>query len=238
MIRLRLFVLTTAIVLIGIEKGAAPVRFASYTNFNMEERKQELQMIEDVKQLSIEEMKAKIVSYIHENFDMSYDTSLWIYTAVHNASIKYDLPIGLILAIIEKESSFRYWVKNKYGARGLMQVVLRYKSGKSMWQRILINNYILPAVIEYPGCAIKLEDIESDNNILTIRTNVFAGCYILRHYIDQVYPKNRNNEIVVDGYLADVLRRYSGNENSKDRGDDYINKVIANWWKIEKWMGK
>ena len=243
MILLRLLVTTAAIVLIGLNESAAPLQIASYTLYNLNENRIEIQMAKEQKaeqeKINYMNMKMAMYLYICEASGSNDFTSIRnIVDVIYDASIRYELPIGLIMAIIEKESDWRIIIKNKYGARGLMQIVLRYKSGNSMWQDILISNKIIIVPLGYKNLTKKEKNKICDKLIYDIKTNINAGCYILRHYIDQVYFSRKDKTLVMDSYLAEVLRHYSGNHYSKDRGDSYINKVCANWWKIEKFMNE
>ncbi len=226
MIPLRLLVITAVIVLALAKEVKAPLRIVSITNFNIVMERNKKQMVLEEKQKIEQNIKSKIYKYIEANSKL-YDSIVIsrISNSIYYCSKFYNIPISLIMAIIERESSWIIEAISKYGARGLMQIVLRYPSGEMLWQRILINNNnILPPSEKNDIC---------DINIMKPNINIEAGCYILRHYIDQVYYNCPDREILADEYFAEVLNRYSGGG-----GDRYINKIIATWWKIEKFMNE
>jgi len=102
---------------------------------------------------------------------------------VHKHARASGLDPQIVLSVIEIESSFNRFAVSSAGARGLMQ--------------------IMPFWIKEIG--------HPRDNLFHPATNLWYGCYILRHYLDRS-----------DGNLGMALRRYNGG------GDDrYSNKVLT-----------
>ena len=112
--------------------------------------------------------------------------------SVHEHARAVGLDPQIVLSVIEIESTFNRFAISKSGARGLMQ--------------------IMPFWIKEIG--------HPRDNLFNLETNLWYGCYILRHYIDKS-----------EGNLGLALRRYNGG------GDDrYANKVLSalqNRWLLE-----
>ena len=102
------------------------------------------------------------------------------------ASVKYGLPIPLILSVMRKESNFNPLAVSKAGAVGLMQVMPNIHTKR------------------YEG-----------RNLYHISTNVDVGCQILREYLDtegtldkmfHAYLSKSAKPEVVDAYRNDIRR--------------------------------
>ncbi len=102
---------------------------------------------------------------------------------VHKHARAVGLDPQIVLSVIEVESMFNRFAVSKSGARGLMQIM-------PFWVK----------EIGHPR-----------DNLFHPETNLWYGCYILRHYLDRS-----------KGDLGMALRRYNGG------GDDrYSNKVLS-----------
>ncbi|MBU2249193.1 MAG: transglycosylase SLT domain-containing protein [Gammaproteobacteria bacterium] len=80
--------------------------------------------------------------------------------AVHKYSIKYQLPPELIIAVIERESTFRSTLVSNANCKGLMQINVKFHQEK-----------------------LKKLNIKG-NEIHHISNNIHIGCMILREYYD------------------------------------------------------
>ncbi|NRA22119.1 MAG: lytic transglycosylase domain-containing protein [Oceanospirillaceae bacterium] len=80
---------------------------------------------------------------------------LQILKAVHAQANNHQLPIDLVLGLIETESHFNRFALSSTGAQGLMQIM-------PFW---------------------KLEIGQPQDNLINIDTNIRYGCAILQHYI-------------------------------------------------------
>lgn len=98
------------------------------------------------------------VTYIAKRYRREPAQVRRVVHATQRAAHRHDLPVSLLLAIVETESSFDAKARSSYGARGLMQVVPRHH----------------PEVMAAIGGAHRLEDAES---------NVEAGARILSAYV-------------------------------------------------------
>lgn len=78
-------------------------------------------------------------------------------------SRQYDLDPLLVLGVVHAESSARFWVDNRKGCLGLMQVK------RSVWGPSLKYNAI----------------INDDGDYFRIPTAIRAGCFILSHYLKE-----------------------------------------------------
>ena len=103
--------------------------------------------------------------------------------AIYAAHKEFDLPIALIMAIIEVESSWRPEVVSPKGARGLMQIM-------PVWDNILRGAGIID----------KVEDI------FAISNNIRAGCWIFEGYREDARDFSTSEELSLD----DAFNRYSG----------------------------
>lgn len=102
---------------------------------------------------------------------------------VHKHARAAGLDPQIVLSVIEIESSFDRFAVSRSGARGLMQIM-------PFWLK----------EIGHPR-----------DNLFHPETNLWYGCYILRHYLNRT-----------KGDLGLALRRYNGG------GDDrYSNKVLS-----------
>lgn len=80
---------------------------------------------------------------------------LQILKAAHSQASKHQLPISIILGLIETESHFNRFALSSAGAQGLMQIM-------PFW---------------------KLEIGNPEDNLIDIDTNIHYGCIILKHYL-------------------------------------------------------
>jgi len=110
---------------------------------------------------------------------------------VRYAALREGLRPRIVLAVIEVESSFNPYAISPKGAMGLMQVM-------PFWARRL-------------G--------EPNANLFTMRTNLRAGCYILRHYLD------RHN-----GNLFAALAAYNGSNGLPYYPDRVYAIFHARWF--------
>jgi soluble lytic murein transglycosylase-like protein len=130
---------------------------------------------------------------------------------------KYNLDPLLILQVIKVESRFKWWARSGKDALGPMQVMPRY--WKHLLYRIADDELKKKLMIYGP----------QDKYFQRIGYGVQAGCYILRHYI------NNNDGNVM---LALIDYGYGPNTRAKRRAVsrglvyirelDYIKKVIYN----------
>jgi len=81
---------------------------------------------------------------------------LQILKAVHAHASTHQLPIDVVLGLIETESHFNRFALSTAGAQGLMQIM-------PFW---------------------KLEIGQPNDNLIDIDTNIKYGCSILKHYLD------------------------------------------------------
>ncbi|MCC5610598.1 lytic transglycosylase domain-containing protein [Nostoc sp. CHAB 5834] len=124
-----------------------------------------------------------VASHLSSKYSKPFDFVASIVKDAYEEGARYNVPPLLILAIIEKESSFRHDVVNYYGATGLMQVVPRFHMDK-------VSKLTAGAVRN------KSEAVEK----LTEPTvNIKVGTAILADYI-------RGN----NGNISAALARYSG----------------------------
>ncbi|WP_373082758.1 lytic transglycosylase domain-containing protein [Zhongshania sp.] len=84
-------------------------------------------------------------------------TRLRILALAHKHALGNQLPPGLVLAVIETESSFNGRATSRVGARGLMQVM-------PFWRDVLGH---------------------SSDNLYQTETNIRYGCKILKRYLDR-----------------------------------------------------
>jgi len=81
---------------------------------------------------------------------------LQILKAVHSQATNHQLPVDVVLGLIETESHFNRFALSPAGAQGLMQIM-------PFW---------------------KLEIGQPNDNLIDIETNIKYGCSILKHYLD------------------------------------------------------
>lgn len=144
---------------------------------------------------TLAESKLKQVNFIiTENPDVPYEHAVEIVEAVHEASEKYDVKKQVILGLMRVESTYKHdSVSPKVGALGLMQVYPKLWLVKQDNQRDLIS----------VGIA------ETKEDLLDIRTNILAGTYILRVYLDEAKKKGVTNK-----YRYALTRYYGGFKNA------------------------
>jgi soluble lytic murein transglycosylase-like protein len=70
---------------------------------------------------------APVVRYLNATFGVPTETSFTILAAALKYSKKHDIPLEMVLAIIEEESDFNPHARSHVGARGLMQVMPLHK---------------------------------------------------------------------------------------------------------------
>ncbi|NQZ30151.1 MAG: lytic transglycosylase domain-containing protein [Oceanospirillaceae bacterium] len=80
---------------------------------------------------------------------------LQILKAAHSQASRHQLPISIVLGLIETESHFNRFALSPAGAQGLMQIM-------PFW---------------------KLEIGNPQDNLIDIETNIHYGCTILKHYL-------------------------------------------------------
>ena len=146
--------------------------------------------------------------YFYSHFDVinsilpDKEQSLKITEYVLKAEEYYDVPAMLLIAIIYVESTMRPKVTSKKGCIGLMQINPKIWLDKKN-ERNLINSGI----------------VSKRKDLYTIRTNIYAGAYILN-----VYMEKHNNNVVA------ALNNYNG-----DSSGAYGYKVINILNKLNKW---
>jgi len=100
-----------------------------------------------------------LVDHLSQKYAQSSALTERVVRAAYKEGEERSLSPLLILAIVEKESSFRHEVVNSYGAMGLMQVVPRYHRDK-------------------------LAASEGKDQLLHPETNIKVGSQILAEYMD------------------------------------------------------
>lgn len=130
---------------------------------------------------------------ITENPEISYTHALQIVDAVHEASEKYGVTQQIILCLMSVESAYIKNSKSSKGALGLMQVYPKVWLTKQENSKDLVS----------AGIA------ETKKDLLDVETNIMAGAYILRVYLDEAAKKNIRNP-----YKYAITRYYGGYKNS------------------------
>lgn len=97
------------------------------------------------------DMSGRIEHYISDKLER-----IEILKAVHAQASNHQLPIAIVLGVIETESHFNRYAVSPAGAQGLMQIM-------PFW---------------------KLEIGRPMDNLINIDTNIRYGCTILKHYLD------------------------------------------------------
>ncbi len=191
---IRLIIL--AVTLIYSTEAHAPERIESITLYKIQEVRYKMAIDEC-------EVKISMRKYITKQLAQwkRIKTAVTIVDAIYAAHKEFDLPIPLIMAIIEIESTWRPDVVSHKGARGLMQIM-------PVWDETLIKEGIL----------------ETPEQIFDIARNIRAGCWILRHYLD-----DHMQAFVMEHRLMCALDDYSGGG-----GQEYIGKVRDAMKRIEE----
>lgn len=105
-----------------------------------------------------EARRALITAHLASKYKRHEDAvRMYVDLAFEEAQKHPDVTPELILAVIQKESSLRPWVKSNYGAEGLMQVVRRW----------------------HP------EKVQDEESLLEPDVNIRVGAQILQEYIRQ-----------------------------------------------------
>lgn len=111
-----------------------------------------------------------------------------ILTYADKYSKEYNLPITLVLSIIDRESKFNPLAVSSKGARGLMQIMTKVHTDKL--KEMGIDTY----------------------KAMHIGNNIKLGCWILREYYDQTKEMKKALKRYVggvhDSYYVDVLTWY------------------------------
>lgn len=116
-----------------------------------------LGLVEKVKDTALQQ--EGLVAYVRETFRVSSDLASRIVKTAYREAIFSGVSPILVLAIIEKESSFQPGARSPVGAVGLMQVMAKYHAKR----------------FSPPGKLIDLTHVE---------TNIKVGSKILREYLD------------------------------------------------------
>ncbi len=132
--------------------------------------------------------------------------ALMVVSNVYSAHKEFDLPIPLIMAIIEVESSWRPDVVSHKGARGLMQIM-------PVWDETLIDEGI----------------IETPEQIFDIARNIRSGCWILRDYLnvqDRGFMSIYNINRALDRYSGGGGQEYIGKvKDAMKRIKEFMNAI-------------
>lgn len=139
------------------------------------------------------------------NYKMYPELSDIIYKSIIKYSNEFDVDPLIIFSVINQESRFSPWKVSHADCSGLMQI--NYK----VWKNELNKNNII-------NCQTELFDPEK---------NIRAGTFILRHYLDQAYKKNKT---LPYNY---TLKRYFGGNIEK-----YAISVMSKKESYLKWLEK
>jgi len=101
--------------------------------------------------------------------------------AVHKYSIKYQLPPELIIAVIERESTFRSTLVSNAGCKGLMQINVKFHQEK-----------------------LKKLNVKG-NEIHHINNNIHIGCMILNEYYESTGTIAKALKKYVGGHQPDYI---------------------------------
>ena len=149
-----------------------------------------LKKVEVVKRLDV---KLKHASFIlNENPSVPYAHAVQIVDAIHEAAEKYGVKHQVVLCLMQVESTYDQTSKSHKGALGLMQV------RPKVWLVKQDNSKDLVSV----GIA------KTKKDLLDVRTNIMAGTYILRVYLDEAEKKG-----VANPYKYALTRYYGGYKN-------------------------
>jgi len=122
-----------------------------------------------------------LAEHLSAKYKKPYPRVRQIVQTAYAEAARHGLPPLLILAIIEKESSFREQISNSYGAMGLMQVVPRFHREK-------------------------LSNPVDDSELLTYSGNIRVGTQILAEYLRW---KRGNVERALVKYSGNATAYYS-----------------------------
>ncbi len=143
----------------------------------------------DIAVLRSLQQQAQLAQHLAKKYAQPLPEVTRIVKAAFHEGPRHGVPPLLILAIIEKESSFRSQVVNFYGAMGLMQVVPRYHREK-LDQKKGLQQLLVPETNVRVGTQILAEYLKAHKGDLPAALKKYSGN--AREYFTKVAAYRRN----------------------------------------------